>query len=62
MQGGRGKSFFPVRSRSMAGAGAAGAGGGGGVTGDSSNNLNSFYNIPPPNFSFRPGVSTEKLL
>ena len=48
MQGGRGKSFFPVRGNSRCG--------------ETSSNLNSFYNIPPPNFSFRPGVSMEKLL
>ena len=61
MQGGRGKSFFPVRAKSMT-TGGGGGEGGGGVAGESSNNLNSFYSIPPPNFSFRPGVSTEKLL
>ena len=45
MQGGKGKSFFPVN-------GAAGI----------TRKINSFYSIPPPNFSFRPGVSNEKLL
>ena len=45
MQGGKGKSFFPVN-------GAAGL----------SRKINSFYSIPPPNFTFRPGVSNEKLL
>ena len=50
MQGGRGKSFFPVRSSA------------GHLGPENSRKLNSFYSIPPPNFSFRPGVSTEKLL
>ena len=45
MEGGKGKSFFPVRN-------------GGGLT----RKINSFYSIPPPNFMFRPGISSEKLV
>ena len=45
MQGGKGKSFFPVKRAR-------------GIT----RKINSFYSIPPPDFSFRPGVSNEKLL
>ena len=44
MQGGRGKSFFPVSASQL------------------SMKSSGFYSIPPPNFSFRPGVSNEKLL
>ena len=48
MQGGRGQSYFPVKTNSN--------------NQQRQNNRNSLYSIPPPNFTFKPGVSGEKLV
>ena len=50
LEGGRGKHFFPVRTNRKSG------------YLESSVTANSFYSIPPPDFTFSINISSEKLL